>query len=503
MVSGVLSAILWIPVAGSLLLLLVPRYRIATIRHVALATTILDLAVSVWAGAAFDRSHAGTMQFVERMPWVPTIGITYHLGVDGLSLPLVILTTLLTVLCVIYSWRVELRPREYMVLFLLLETGMIGVFLSLDLFLFYVFWEVSLVPMFFIIGIWGGPRRIYAAIKFFLYTLVGSLAMLLAILILYFNVFPRTFDIPALVRAQPLAHNLPLAVLAFWGFFASFAIKVPMFPFHTWLPDAHVEAPTAGSVLLAGVLLKLGTYGFVRLALPLLPQAFQQMAWIVAVLAVIGAVYGALVAMAQTDLKKLIAYSSVNHMGYVMLAVAAAAAAGTDASRRIAATTALNGATMQMLAHGVITGGLFFLVGVIYDYRAHTRGVGDFGGLGARLPVYTGVTMLMMLGSLGLPGLMGFVAEFLIFLGSYPVYPVLTVLALVGVVITVAYFLWTILRMFTGPLNPRWRALPDMDGRERWALVPLAAAMVVFGVYPRPLLDVINLAMVNLLGLIR
>jgi NADH-quinone oxidoreductase subunit M len=501
--SPLLSVIVWLPVAGALVLAFVPRERVAVIRLVAFVTVLLTFGVSVGAGLAFDRAHAGVMQFVELRPWIPSVGITYHLGVDGLSLPLVMLTTLLTLLCVIYSWRVDVRPKEYMILFLLLEAGMVGVFLALDFFLFYVYWEVSLVPMYFIIGIWGGPRRTYAAIKFFLYTLVGSLAMLLAILIVYFNAAPRTFDILALIQQQPLARNLHLAQLAFWGFFLSFAIKVPMFPFHTWLPDAHVEAPTAGSVLLAAVLLKLGTYGFVRIGLPLLPQAFASFAYPVAVLAVIGVVYGALVAMAQTDLKKLVAYSSVNHMGYVMLGIAAAAAAAGRRDLAGAATTALNGATLQMLAHGLITGALFFLVGVIYDYRAHTRGVNDFGGLGVRLPVYTGITMLAMLASLGLPGLAGFVAEFLIFLGSFQIYPRLTVLALVGVVITVAYFLWAIQRLFFGPLNSRWAALPDMDARERWALAPLVALMVLVGVYPGPLVDTINLAMVAILGSVR
>ncbi len=501
--SGVLSLVLWLPVAGALVLLAVPRDRVGTIRMVALATTALDFAVSLGATAVFDRAHADTMQLVERVPWIPSFGATYYLGVDGLSLPLVILTTLLTLLCVVYSWRVDARPKEYMILFLILETGLLGVFLALDFVLFYVFWETSLVPMFFIIGIWGGPRRVYAAIKFFLYTLVGSLAMLLAILIVYFNASPRTFDIIALIHQKPLAGDLQLAVLAFWGFFLGFAIKVPMFPFHTWLPDAHVEAPTAGSVLLAAVLLKLGTYGFLRIALPLLPGAFQYEATIVAVLAVISVVYGALVAMAQTDLKKLVAYSSVTHMGYVMLAVAAAASIAGRGALQGAATTALNGATVEMLAHGVITGALFFLVGVIYDYRAHTRGLGDFGGLGVRLPVYTGITMLAMLASLGLPGLMGFVAEFLIFLGSFQIYPVMTVAALAGVVITVAYFLWAIHRLFFGPLNMRWDTLLDMDGREKWALIPLAALMVLVGVYPRPLVDMINLAMLNILSLLR
>ena len=501
--SGLLSLVLWIPVAGIAALLAVPRGQVRTIRIVALVTTIADLLASVWAAAAFDFSRAGTLQLTEQVPWIPSLGVTYHLAVDGLSLPLVLLTTLLTVLCVIYSWRVDLRPKEYMILFLLLESGLLGVFVALDFFLFYVFWEVSLIPMYFIIGIWGGPRRVYAAIKFFLYTLVGSLAMLLAILIVYFHSSPHTFDMVALFQQKPLAGDLHLATLAFWGFFLGFAIKVPMFPFHTWLPDAHVEAPTAGSVLLAAVLLKLGTYGFVRIVLPLLPGAFHALAGLVAVLATIAAVYGALVAMAQTDLKKLVAYSSVNHMGYVMLGVAAAAAAEGRPALQNAAAIALNGATMQMLAHGVVTGALFFLVGVIYDYRAHTRGVNDFGGLWERLPVYTGFTMLAMLASLGLPGLIGFVAEFSIFLGAYQIYPGFTVVALTGVVITVAFFLWTIYRIFWGPLNTRWAALPDLDGREAWTLAPLAVLMIAVGLYPAPLVGAINAAMLGILSLVR
>jgi len=502
-VSGVLSLVLWLPVAGVLVLLAVPREQVRTIRAVALAAAAADFLASVWAAAAFDFSRAGVLQLTEQMPWIPSLGITYHLAVDGLSLPLVVLTTLLTVLCIVYSLRVDLRPKEYMILFLLLETGMIGVFLALDFFLFYVFWEVSLIPMYFIIGVWGGPRRTYAAIKFFLYTLVGSLAMLLSILIVYFHSSPRTFDMVALFQQKPLAGDLHLAVLAFWGFFLAFAIKVPMFPFHTWLPDAHVEAPTAGSVLLAAVLLKLGTYGFVRILLPLLPDVFHALAGMVVVLATIAAVYGALVAMAQTDLKKLVAYSSVNHMGYVMLGVAAAAAAEGQPALRNAAAIALNGATMQMLAHGVITGALFFLVGVIYDYRAHTRGVNDFGGLWERLPVYTGLTMLAMLASLGLPGLMGFVAEFSIFLGAYQIYPVFTVVALTGVVITVAFFLWTIYRIFWGPFNARWAGLPDLDRREAWTLAPLMVLMIAAGVYPAPLVGAINAAMLGILNLVK
>jgi NADH-quinone oxidoreductase subunit M len=502
-VSGLLSVVLWLPVAGALALLAVPRDRVPTLRTVAMATALADLAAAVWAGATMDVARAGALQLVERVPWIPSIGISYHLGADGLSLPLVVLTALLVALCVAYSWRVEARVKEYMILLLLLETGLIGVFVALDFFLFYVFWEVSLVPMYFLIVIWGGPRRAYAGMKFFIYTLAGSLAMLLAILLVYLHSAPRTFDIVELIGQRPLAQSGPLAVLAFWGFFLGFGIKVPLFPFHTWLPDAYAEAPTAGSVLLAGVLSKLGAYGFIRIVLPLLPDAFRQMAGLVAVLAVIGAVYGALVAMAQTDFKRLIAYSSVGHLGYVMLGVAAAAAAGSGGALADAATKALSGATLQMLAHGVITGALFVVAGILADGEAGTRNLTEFGGLWARVPVFSGVALLAILASLGLPGLMGFVAEFLIFLGAYQIYPALTVLALVGVVLTVAYFLWAVYRLFFGPLNTRWATLPDLDDRERWVLAPLCVLMVLFGIYPGPLVAMINLAMANILSLVR
>ena len=496
-----LSLIIFLPLVGGIIILFTSKTNETLLKGVALGASLASFVLSLFMTALFK--IGGGFQFLELGNWIPSLGIHYHLGVDGLSLPLIVLTALLSLLSVAYSWRIELRLKEYLFLFLLLETGMLGVFAALDFFLFYIFWEITLVPMYFLIGIWGGPRREYAAIKFFLYTLVGSLAMLLAILVMYFNAQPHTFNMLTLIEQQPLAAKPVLAALAFWGFFLSFAIKVPMWPFHTWLPDAHVEAPTAGSVILAGVLLKMGTYGFVRVSLPMLPEAFRIYAPAVAVLALLGIVYGALVAMAQTDLKKLVAYSSVNHMGYVMLGVASAAAAAGIPEKAVAAATALNGAVFEMVAHGVITGALFLIVGVLYDFRAHTRGVDEFGGLGARLPMYTGITMVAMLASLGLPGLMGFVAEFFIFVGSFGIFPYLTVVAVTGVIFTAAMFLWTIQRIFLGPFNERWAGLPDMDTREKISLVPLAVLMVIFGLYPRPLLDVINAAMTTLVGMVR
>ena len=496
-----LSLIIFLPLVGGIFILFTSKANEAMMKGVALGASLGSTILLLFVTVLYK--IGGGMQFVEQHSWIPTLGITYHVGVDGLSLPLVALTALLSVLSIVYSWRIEVRLKEYLFLFLLLETGMLGVFAALDFFLFYIFWEITLVPMYFLIAIWGGPRREYAAIKFFLYTLVGSLAMLLAILLMYFNADPHTFNMLALTQQQPLAGKPVLAALAFWGFFLSFAIKVPMWPFHTWLPDAHVEAPTAGSVILAGVLLKMGTYGFVRISLPMLPDVFRTYAPVVAVLALLGIVYGALVALAQTDLKKLVAYSSVNHMGYVMLGVAAAAAAFGVPEKAAAAATALNGAVFEMVAHGIITGALFLIVGVLYDYRAHTRGVDEFGGLGARLPIYTGITTVAMLASLGLPGLMGFVAEFFIFVGSFGIFPYLTAVAVTGVLFTAAMFLWTIQRIFLGPVNERWAALPDMDTREKVSLVPLAVLMVVFGLFPKPLLDVINAAMAVLVTAVR
>ncbi len=490
----ILTIITFTPLLGALVILALPRDNERTIKLFAILLSLIPLvlAIVVWFNYDFQ---AGTIQFAEEYQWIPTLSIKYRMGVDGISVPMVFLTALLTVVSLYYSSHViKVRVKEYFFFFLLLEMGMMGVFTSLDFFLFYVFWEIGLVPMYFLIGVWGGERREYAAIKFFLYTLTGSVLMLLAILAMFFT--EGTFDIIEMASRQPFSDSFVLQALAFWGIFIAFAIKVPLFPFHTWLPDAHVEAPTAGSVILAGVLLKLGCYGFLRILLPIFPQAFQVYAPIVALLAVISIVYGALVSMAQWDLKKLIAYSSVSHMGYVILGVAAAASAGakmaSDPALLDSATIAVNGAVMQMFNHGIITGGLFLLVGVIYE-RTHTRDLKAFGGLGTKVPIYYAVMLTTVLASLGLPGLAGFVAEFMVFRGAIAIIPVMTAIAGIGVVVTAAFFLWKVIQgMFLGPLNEKWANLPDMERYEVLCMVPLIFFMALFGLYPVPIINIMN-----------
>lgn len=489
----ILSIMLFAPLIGAVVVLALPKEKPALLKWVALAITFIPLALAFVLWFSYDRSVGG-MQFEELALWIPGINVHYRVAVDGISLTMVLLTAILTTLSVFYSFIIDERPKEYFAFFLLLETAMMGVFMALDFFLFYVFWELSLVPMYFLIGIWGGPRREYAAIKFFLYTLAGSVAMLLAIIGMYLAT--GTWDILEMATLQPFAGNPTLAALAFWAVFVGFAIKVPVFPFHTWLPDAHVEAPTAGSVILAGVLLKLGAYGMIRILLPIFPGAFKQFAPIVATLATISIVYGALVAMAQWDLKKLIAYSSVNHMGYVMLGVAAAAAVGGSSSQAVldSQTIALNGAVLQMWNHGIITGALFFLVGVIYE-RAHTRDLKAFGGLGAKVPVFAGVLTVTTFASLGLPGLAGFVSEFLVFRGAFALIRPYAIVSALGIVISAAYLLWKVIQqVLLGPLSERWARLTDMNAREVATLAPLLLLMLLVGLYPAMILDVINQA---------
>ena len=466
----------FIPLVGMVWVLLTNKEAEWRIKTISTVFSGIAFVLSVILVASFDRGTAA-LQFVERYDWIPQINVHYYMGVDGLSITMVFLTGLLSFLSIIASYGIKDRVKQYFALFLLLETAMLGVFVALDFFLFYVFWEAMLVPMYFLIGIWGGPRREYAAIKFFLYTLLGSVAMLLGILALYFASDPHTFDMIELGKG--MAFGFRFQVVVFLALFLGFAIKVPVFPFHTWLPDAHVEAPTAISVILAGVLLKMGTYGILRISYPILPEAAKWFAVPLAVLAVINIIYGALVAMAQSDLKKLVAYSSVSHMGYVLLGLAAMTPVG------------YNGAILQMFNHGVITGALFLLVGVLYD-RAHTREINAFGGLASKLPIYTGVMSLAIFASLGLPGLAGFISEFMVFVGSYPVFKTAVIFGVVGVVLTAGYLLWTLQRMFLGTANEKWASLTDMSLREHVTLVPLGVVMVVVGLYPKPVIDLMN-----------
>jgi NADH-quinone oxidoreductase subunit M len=461
-----LSLLILLPVAGAILIALTRREAVSLQKLLGLGVSLATFALSTRLVSVF-RDTAG-MQFEERHAWIPAWGISYHVGIDGLSLWLVILTTFLTPLCLLGSWnQIEKHVREFVAFMLLLEAGMIGVFVALDLFLFYVFWEAMLVPMYFLIGIWGHERRIYAAVKFFLYTFAGSVLMLVAFLVLYKTAGLGSFDIPALVAA-PVDPALQT-----WLFLAcalAFAIKVPMWPFHTWLPDAHVEAPTAGSVILAGVLLKMGGYGFLRLAIPLFPDAAVRLAPLVGVLAVIGIVYGALVSLVQPDLKKLVAYSSVSHLGFVMLGIAALT------------TTSVTGAVYQMLNHGISTGALFFLVGMLYD-RRHTRLISEMGGLRAAMPWYFAVFLLISLSSIAVPGTNGFVGEFLILIGAWSFSPWLVVVASLGVVLAAAYILWMVKRVFYGELsNPKNQGLPDLSPRELAVLLPLVVLAFVMGI---------------------
>ena len=514
-----LTLILFTPLVGGVILGFLPD-RPKVQRWAALVVSLIPLALTLVLWANFDFLKAGEFQFRIRLPWYDAIGAAYHVGVDGLSLVMVLLTTLLVPLAVLASFSIQERVRAYMMLFLMLETGMLGVFLALDLLLFFVFWEVGLVPMFFLIFQWGSPKgerevwpgfklqaRTYAAMKFMVYTMAGSLGLLLALQML--GLVTGTFDYlqvlerwPALTGAYlpNIPWRIPLETaktLAFWAFVIAFALKVPVWPFHTWLPDAHTEAPTAGSMILAGVLLKLGAYGFLRFVLPLYPEQAQSYAPALAFLAAMAALLGALAAWGQWDFKRLVAYSSINHMGFVVLAVAAAAkAAGTEH-----AVQALNGAVLQMFNHGLTAAGMFFLVGVLYD-RAHTRNLKDFGGLFSVVPLYGGVLMFTAMASLGLPGLNNFVSEFLIVRGAWPVLPLFTAISLGGLLFTGAYILKGIKYALFSPLVEKWARLPDMTVREVLVIAPLMVLMLVLGIWPLTLLDVIHRSMVALVALV-
>ncbi len=500
LLSHLLTLILFVPTAGAVVLLLIPKERVNLIRWVALGASLIPFLLALVAWTQFVSGKPG-FQFEEQASWYAAIQSSYHLGLDGISLPMILLTTLLTPLSLLASFSVSERIKPYMVLFLLLETGMLGVFMALDLLLFFVFWEIGLVPMYFLIAQWGGSNRNYASLKFILYTMAGSLGLLLAIQMM--GVTSGTFDLvklfqtwPGLAQGQAML-GLPtetVKAIAFWAFVIAFAIKVPVWPFHTWLPDAHTEAPTAGSMILAGVMLKLGAYGFLRLVLPLFPQQAAQYAGWLAALGALAIIFGALSAFGQTDFKRLVAYSSINHMGFVVLAIAVSAkAAGT-----LNSAIAINGAVLQMVNHGLSAAGMFFLVGVIYD-RAHTRDLNAFGGLWAILPKYGTILLFTAMGSLGLPGLGGFVSEFLVVRGAWPVFTLATALSMIGLFFTGAYILKALKQVLHGPLNEHWQGhLPEINVREMVVIAPLMVLMLAIGVWPAWLLDVINRAVLAL-----
>lgn len=469
-----LTIVLFLPLMGALVIALVPGQAERTVKALALLFTLATFVFSLLVLARFDASD-GSFQLVETARWVPSAGASYRVGVDGISLWMVLLTAFLMPISVLASWNIDKKVKTFHAVMLALETGMLGVFLALDLILFYVFWEGMLVPMYFLIGVWGYERRVYAAVKFFLYTLAGSLLMLVGILALYF-LAGRTFDLESLIGSE-LTRTAQFWLFA--AFFASFAIKVPIFPFHTWLPDAHTEAPTAGSVLLAGVLLKMGAYGFLRFSIPLFPDASAELAVWLALLGVVGIVYGGVVSAVQRDIKRLVAYSSVSHLGFVVLGIAALG------------TLSTSGSVLQMVNHGLSTGALFLLVGMLYE-RAHTRQISEFSGLASLMPLYAGTFLLVALSSLGLPGLNGFVGEAMILIGSFPVFRLLAVVGVLGVILAAIYLLWAYERAFTGPTKvphaERKRIWRDLTLREAVVLAPVVAMIVWIGVFPQPFL---------------
>ena len=499
--AHLLSLILFIPAIAAVIMLFLPAGEKPLFRWLALGASLIPFILSLVVWFRFDANQPG-FQFEEAYVWYEAIGSSFHLGVDGLSLTMVLLTTLLTPLAILASFSIDDRVKAYMMLFLFLETGMLGVFMALDLLIFFVFWEVGLVPMYFLINQWGSANRNYASLKFLIYTMGGSLGLLLGIQLL--GVLFGTYDLQE-IAANWSTYTAPIAgipastvkAVAFWAFVIAFAIKVPVWPFHTWLPDAHTEAPTAGSMILAGVLLKLGAYGFLRLILPLYPEEARIFAGALALLATAAIVFGAFASYAQTDFKRLVAYSSVNHMGFVVLGIAAAAfAAGTTD-----AAIALNGAILQMFNHGLSAAGMFFLVGVIYE-RTHTRDLEKYGGLFTLVPIYGGMLIFTSMASLGLPGLNGFISEFLVVRGTWPILTVYTAIAMLGLLFTGAYILKGIKMVLHGPLNEHWahgeHRLTEINTREIVVMLPLMALILWIGLWPAWILDVINKAVVML-----
>ncbi len=510
--ENILSVITFIPFIGMLIICCLPKNSVGLIKGVALVATGIPLILATQLYFGYDPMAGadGAYAYVEQIDWITGIGAQYHVGIDGISLPLVWLTSILLFLGVPASFGIQKSQKAYYALLLLLEVGVFGVFISLDYFLFYVFWEIMLLPMYFLIGIWGGPRREYAAIKFFLYTLAGSVLLLIAVIALRLqmtDIAPETpFSIPAMVAAASeglltgaslpnggLLLGMEFSTWAFWFLFIGFAIKVPVFPFHTWLPDAHVQAPTPISVILAGILLKLGGYGMMRACFPIMPVAFYENAYILAILGVISIVYGSFVALGQTDFKRMVAYSSVSHMGYVLLGVGAMTVWGAE------------GAAMQMFAHGTSSAAMFMVVGVIYD-RAHHRDLNGFGGLSQPMPVYWGLTTICFFAGLGLPTMSGFIAEALTLVGAFQSddirFQALVLISIIGVVITAAFLLWAIQRVFLGTLNEKYKDYPDMNFREIFCMVPLLILCIVFGIFPNLILDVMHPSLDHLVTLL-
>ena len=499
--SHLLSLILFIPAVAAVVMFFLPKDEVKFLHWFAFVASLIPFALSVYLWIQFKPDAAG-FQFQEQYTWYAAIGSSLHLGVDGLSLTMVLLTTLLTPLALLASFSVSDRAKPYLMLFLFLETGMLGVFMAIDLLIFFVFWEIGLVPMYFLINQWGSANRNYASLKFMIYTMGGSLGLLLGIQLLgaLFGTFDLTTIITKWTSAQGSLLGFPIAIVkdvVFWGFVIAFAVKVPIWPFHTWLPDAHTEAPTAGSMLLAGVLLKLGAYGFLRLVLPLYPDQAKAYAPALALLATAAIVFGAFASFAQKDFKRLVAYSSVNHMGFVVLGIAAAAMATGTADARIA----MNGAILQMFNHGLSAAGMFFLVGVIYE-RTHTRNLDEFGGLFPLVPIYGGILIFTSMASLGLPGLNGFVSEFLVVRGSYPLLTPYTAISMLGLLFTGAYILKGISKVLHGPMNEHWangeHKLTEISTREIIVMAPLMTLILVIGVWPAWILDVINKAVMHL-----
>lgn len=517
----ILSWITFLPIIGMIFILLMPNKMEKGIKIITLVVTGIQIILAIILLSNFNYSAGGiyeasSFQFIEKfrwieitgLSWIGTLKVDYFLGVDGISMPMILLTAIVSFIAAISSWKINKAVKGFFALFLLLDTGMMGVFVALDFLLFYIFWELMLLPMYFLIGIWGGPRKEYAAIKFFIYTLFGSVFMLLVMIGLYFSSTElladgsRVFTFNLLSMMDPSNYTTdgilsPLnpnnyRFIAYIALFVGFAIKIPMFPFHTWLPDAHVEAPTPISVILAGVLIKMGTYGILRISYPIFPQITLDLAYYIGLFGVINIIYGGLVALAQKDFKKMIAYSSVSHMGYVLLGMASMGTVG------------INGAIFQMFNHGTITAVLFLIVGVIYD-RAHTREIAAFGGLANKMPMYTGFVTIAFFAAIGLPSLSGFVSEALVFVGAFgsETTRVLTMFGTLGILIGAAYMLWTLQRIFFGEFNKKWDdVLTDIDFREYVMLVPLAIIVIFLGIYPSAMLDILNTSVNTLVGFI-